>query len=98
MNEATVLTAIDVKLSALLALMIADRLPENARARSRPLDQVLRAAGMDVGEIAALMGKSRQAVYQSLDTATAAKTKRAKTPGPESAAGSSKGDGDASGG
>lgn len=61
------LASIDMKLGALLSLAIADRLPETARASNRPLDEVLRDAGLPVAEIAALMGKSPQAVRQVLD-------------------------------
>jgi hypothetical protein len=76
--ESKVLTAIDQKLSALLALAIAERLPETARARSRPLDVVLRDAGLEVAQIATLMGKSQQAVYQVLDTAAGSAAKKTK--------------------
>ncbi len=62
-----ILKRIDAKLGALLALALLNHLPENAPARKRSIDQGLKAAGLEVGEIAALLGKSRQAVYQLLD-------------------------------
>src|SRR4051812_17349401 len=82
-----ILSSIDQKLSALLALAIADRLPETARARSRSLDSVLRASGMAVADIAVLMGKTRQAVDQSLKADAGRKSSR---PGKTASAGKSK--------
>lgn len=78
-SEFEVLQRIDAKLGALLALALLDHLPDNAPARKRSIDQGLKAAGLDVGEIAALLGKSRQAVYQLLDEPKArSKPKAAK--------------------
>jgi len=65
-SRTDVLSSIETKLGALLALAIADRLPQTAKARARPLDQILADGGLTTVEIASLMGKSRQAVQQVL--------------------------------
>jgi hypothetical protein len=75
-----VLRSLDAKLGALLALAIRDRLPERAPAHKRSMDQLLRAAGLDVPEIAALLGKSKQAVYLALGPAESPNAKRAPAP------------------
>jgi hypothetical protein len=80
-SELEILQQIDAKLGALLALALLDHLPENAPARKRSIDQGLKAAGLEVGEIAALLGKSRQAVYKLLDEPKA----KAKKPKPKAA-------------
>jgi hypothetical protein len=80
-SELEILQRIDAKLGALLALALLDHLPENAPVRKRSIDQGLKAAGLEVGEIAALLGKSRQAVYQLLDEPKA----KARKPKPKAA-------------
>jgi hypothetical protein len=67
-DPTALLQAIDKKLHVLLALAIADRVPETSRAAKRSLDSVLRASGLSLGEIGTLMGKSKQAVSQALAT------------------------------
>lgn len=79
-----VLRWLDAKLGALLALATRDRLPERAPAHKRSTDQRLRAAGLDVAEIAAILGKSKQAVYLALGPAESPAAKKAPasaTPG-----------------
>lgn len=82
-TDSELLNSIDSKLSALLAIAIVDRLPDTARAKGRPLDRVLADAGLSPPEIAALMGKTRQAVQQVLadkSTKSTPATQRAATP------------------
>jgi hypothetical protein len=71
LDSHALLGRIDKKLGVLLALAIADRLPETSRASRRSLDSVLHAAGLTQSEIAALMGKTPQAVSQVLATESA---------------------------
>jgi hypothetical protein len=66
-DTAALLRAIDKKLHVLLAVAIADRVPDTSRAANRSLDSVLRASGLSLGEIGTLMGKSKQAVSQALN-------------------------------
>jgi hypothetical protein len=80
-SELEIFQRIEAKLGALLALALLDHLPENAPARKRSIDQGLKAAGLEVGEIAALLGKSRQAVYKLLDEPKA----KARKPKPKAA-------------
>lgn len=77
-SEFNILQRIDSKLGALLVLGLLEHLPENAPARKRTMDQALRDAGLDVGDIAALLGKSHQAVYKQLNESKSSTTKSRK--------------------
>lgn len=68
MPEEKELRAIEVKLSALLALELDARLKKDTRARSKPrsLDKLLSDAGLEPAEIAPLLGKTPTAVRQAL--------------------------------
>jgi hypothetical protein len=64
-----ILRSIDARLSAMLAITVEDllrRTPELATPRPRSIDRLLTDAGLDQGEVAALLGKSPQAVSQQL--------------------------------
>ncbi len=68
MAEEQQLRAIEVKISALLALELDARLREDTRSRSKPraLDKLLSDAGLEASEIAPLLGKTPTAVRQAL--------------------------------
>jgi hypothetical protein len=76
------LRAIEVKISALLALELDARLKEDTRTRSKPrsLDKLLSDAGLEAVDIAPLLGKTPTAVRQALkkDTRRPRKTSSRK--------------------
>lgn len=61
------LRSIDATLGALLALALRDRLHEKAPTHKRSMDKLLRDVGVDVSQIAALLGKTPRAVYLALE-------------------------------
>ena len=65
-GESQALARINAKLSALLAITVDRHLRDTGLAKPRPrtIDQLLQDAGLTVPEIAELLGKTPQAVYQ----------------------------------
>lgn len=79
--QQSVFDRIDMHLKALLAIAIEDLLRRNpglAEPRPRSIDKVLHDAGLPQGEIAALLGKTPQAVSQQLAKKAAAKKSSAR--------------------
>jgi hypothetical protein len=74
------LGSIDAKLGALLALAVRDRLPDKAPTHKRSMDKLLRDVGVDVAQIAALLGKTPRAVYLALDESTGSAAASKATP------------------
>lgn len=67
-DELAVLTNIDKKLSALIALMVEQHLRETESTKYKPrsADRILTDLGMSGSEVGRLLGKSQQAVSQAL--------------------------------
>jgi hypothetical protein len=83
-EQVDVLHKIDAKLGALLVIAVDDllrRTPELANPRPRSIDQMLSDVGLSQGEIAALLGKSPQAVSQQLSSKKPAKKAAKKSGG-----------------
>jgi hypothetical protein len=80
-TEIDLLKAIDRKLAALLAITLDSMLrnhPEIAKPRPRTLDRMLADVGVGAKEIAALLGKTEQAVYLQLAKDGKAKPRNAR--------------------
>lgn len=66
-REIELLKSIDAKLCALLALAADGHIRETgAKAKPRNTDKLLKAGGLNNTEIAAILGKTRQAVEEQL--------------------------------
>ena len=81
-EQTETLQKIDTKLSALLAILIEDllrRTPDMADPRPRSIDKLLADVGLTGVEIAALLGKTPQAVSNQLAAAKKAVAKKPAT-------------------
>ena len=82
-TDTDLLRAIDRKIAALLAITLDDflrRHPETAKPRPRTLDRMLADVGVGAKEIAALLGKTEQAVYLQLAKDAKGRPRSAREP------------------